>query len=205
MRTRVRCLVVLAFLVLNVRAAGASPVFTYQAYDGGTNTNTLAMYLSTTDAALGTLIASGTYTNGFNFGSAVGNTTLNSGATYFVHMVADCTGNPEGLWASFSLSGGDQFTASGNVSLSTATPGQWSLSTTGFGGSYVAATTASGAETTWGSVLPIPNAAVWYNSGAYSGTVYFSTEITALPEPAMFLLVLPVLYLVSCRRSGRLV
>ena len=170
-------------------------------------------YLSTSDAALGSLVATGAWWPTAQTFSA----PLNAGQTYYLHVIANNWygpgnmggGNPDALLGSFSLSDASHSFSNGLQTLGTDAM-NWRADANSFvqnlgaittwnapGGSPVGFAANGGAI--WGAVLGGPvggisNSAQWIWSGSDpSGEAFFSTTISAaggVPEPAAWSLLL---------------
>ncbi len=190
-----------AALLAGSNALAAQPVLT----GAITADNEYAAFLSTSDATLGTFLASGA-----NWQSAQTFTAdLTPGQTYYLHVIANNWygpgdmggGNPDALLGSFSVTGGFTF-ANGLQTLDTDTA-DWRadagaavqsltgpLSWTAPGGaplSWGANGTAIWGSATGGPIGGIGTSAQWiWSQTDPAGEAFFSTTITsgAVPEPA---------------------
>jgi hypothetical protein len=158
--------------------------------------NTFKLYVSTSDATLGTLMGSGvnwptTYTS---------SATLLANTTQYIHLVATNQGGPGGFLGMFSLS--DNAFAFDNVTQTLLTnPTDWKQNTTGFGNATSAAVgEGNNGVGPWGMRPGYgTNSPTWIwnyvsNTGNDFQTVYFSARINAsnnssqVPEPASLVL-----------------
>jgi len=163
-------------------------------------------YISTSDTALGDQISSGsTWTNTYSL------TTSLTASIYYLHINAyDVYGSISGFIGDFNLSDtGYQFSNS-KQNLVTGTS-FWKVSETGFGGvnSQVTASTGDFPGSTykppisglngcfpWGFKDNISKDAswIWVKNGDFgSNNLYFSTKITAVPEPTSLLAAFSIL------------
>lgn len=173
---------------LNAAAAAVSLTGNLTADD------TFSVYVSSSDAALGTLITS----DSDNYwGTSGGFTTnLTTGSNYFLHIVAtDLFGAPSALLGSFSLIGSGLNFSNGTQSLITNTT-DWKVNATGFGDPYLPSVYDYGLNgiSPWNTFGAVDSSAHWIWSGPRGtvGTAYFSATIVAdtvdvgrnVPEPA---------------------
>lgn len=149
--------------------------------------NGYSIYVSTADNVQGTLFGSAnnwyaTYTD---------TTVLAAGQSYFLHIYAYDQGGIAGLLGDFSLTGGGHKFANGQTSMTTNTT-NWMGNNTGFGSAYGAVgSLGNDGVSPWGNRPGIVDSATWIWAGnAYNNNeAYFTTRITAVPEPttvAMF-------------------
>lgn len=178
--------------------------------------NTFQAYISTNPNTLGTLIASGA-----NWQAAVPiSVTLAPGQTYYLQVIADnfggpaAPGNPDAFLASLSLTGGGLKFENGNASLVTNTT-DWAASPNGTeqltptvspSPSWTNPTGApvelgvNGGSNIWttvngGAISGIPTSGQWiWSSTDPSGEAFFSTTISAIPEPSEWLMLLGGLF-----------
>lgn len=153
--------------------------------------NAFDVYISTSDAVLGTLVGSGTnWPTTYSF-----NAVLTPAVTNYIHIVAVNSGGPGGFLGDFSIS--DNLFQFVNTTQSLVTNNvDWNFSTTGFGGPYVSpADEAPNGGGPWGNIAGVNAGARWIWDPANCGdcTVYFQTAITAnagsaTPEPTTPLL-----------------
>jgi len=153
--------------------------------------NAFDVYISTSDAVLGTLVGSGTNwptTNTFS-------TVLTPAVTNYIHIVAVNSGGPGGFLGDFSISDNlFQFVNSTQSLLTNAA--EWNFSDTGFGGAYTSSVgEGPNGVGPWGNISGVNSNAEWIWDPANCGscTVYFQTAITpnavsATPEPTTPLL-----------------
>lgn len=158
--------------------------------------NTFRLYVSTSDATLGTLMGSGvdwptTYTS-----SAL----LAANTTQYIHLVATNQGGPGGFLGMFTLSDNAFAFDNGTQTLLT-NPTDWMQNTTGFGNASSAAVAeGSNGVGPWGLRGGYgANSPTWIwnyvsNNGNDFQTVYFSARINSrddgqqVPEPASLVL-----------------
>jgi hypothetical protein len=180
----------IAFMLLMLSvscSASATVINALTNVDNGFNA-----YISTSDATLGTLIGSGANWSVTNSYSAV----LTSGVTQYLHIVASNAGGPGGFLGAFTLSDAGFVFANGTSSLLTG-DSAWGQNLSGFGNAYAAAVNEGvngvgpwGFQAAYGALNP---SWIWnYYSKASSdfNTVYFSTTINKVPEPATYSLLL---------------
>jgi hypothetical protein len=162
--------------------------------------NGFVAYISTSDSVAGTQFSSGSDWTV----TSTDTTTLTAGVNYFLHVYGYNETLVAGFLGEFSLSGSDHEFANGLTTLSTNTT-DWVGNATGFDGSYGALTDygANGVQP-WGLRPAIPASARWIWSGDNSSNnaSYFSTPITAVPEPESFAL-LGIGLLALAYRQGR--
>lgn len=160
-------------------------------------------YLSTDDSVAGTLLVSGSsWPSAQSF-----STTLTSGNTYYLHIAAkDVFGAPSAFLGSFSLSD-TNFTFGNGTQTLASNSINWEVSATGFGLAYSTPYDGFGANGVgpWGTMSSIASDARWIWTGP-SGTVgeaYFTTTITAVPEPETYAMLLAGLGLLGFTRSRK--
>jgi len=161
-----------------------------------------SFYISSDDTQLGTFIGSGN-----SWGTTYTFTTGISSSCY-LHVVADDTqGVIAGYIGDFSLADTNYCFSNGTQTLLT-DASDWSVSKSGFGQNYVAPNAfASNGSSPWGYKSGISSNAywIWTNSGydLYT-TRYFSTSITAVPEPvACMSLIVGICCLLAYRQRKR--
>lgn len=143
--------------------------------------NGYIMYLSSTDNTAGTAIDS------FNDWTTtkLDNNVVAVGSSYFLHIYAYDQGGIAGLLGEFSITGGRHVFSNGLATLTTDTT-NWKGNNTGFNGSY-GAVNSLGLDGVgpWGNRPNIVNSATWIWAGhAHNqNAAYFTTKITAIPEP----------------------
>ncbi len=155
--------------------------------------NYFQLYLSNSNATLGTLIVNGSTSNWWTPVSFSTNLTL--GQTEYLHVGVDNVGGPGALLGSFSLSGTGFTFSNGAQNLVTNTT-NWLASPVGAYSAnyspYVAPSltpTSDGVNgvSPWGAMPSINSSAQWLDSGAGYTTTWFSTAINktapAVPEP----------------------
>jgi PEP-CTERM motif len=163
------------------------------------------LYISTSDAVLGTLVGTG---NNWQVTYSL-NATLTPGVTNYLHIVATDSGAPAGFLGEFALSDNSFQFANGTQNLLTSTA-DWNVSTTGFGGSYATGIDlgANGVGP-WGTRPNIDANAhwIWEPVACGSCTVFFETAITsnvsATPEPGTPVLLAAGLALLWRRRARK--
>jgi hypothetical protein len=166
-------------------------------------------YISTDDNTLGTLIGQG---SDWHSADSLTPTALTSG-TYYLHIVAEnwtsnsdhtvipgnsAAGNPDGFIGQFSLSGTGYTFANGLTTLVTDTADWRATGQASAGASWSAPTGTLTSEAAYGfgpwasiSGLPDGTSAQWvWSSTDPSGEAFFSTTISAVPEPATWGLML---------------
>ncbi|MES2316974.1 MAG: PEP-CTERM sorting domain-containing protein [Pseudomonadota bacterium] len=173
---------VAAALMMVAASSSAAVLTTKMSVD-----NTYSVYISTSNNVQGTLFGSGadwttTFTN---------STNLIAGTTYFLHLYAHDQGGIAGFLGDFSLTGGGHQFANGLTSMTTNTT-NWMGNTTGFGSPY-GAVGSLGVDgvSPWGNRPNIADSAtwIWVGNADTNNDAYFTTTITAVPEPttvAMF-------------------
>jgi len=139
-------------------------------------------YISTSDTSQGYQIGSGTtWASMYSL-----NSTLLTASKYYLHIEAwDNAGVIAGFLGDFNLSGTGYVFANGTQSLLTNTS-DWNVSAKGFGENYTTPTVVT-PHPSW--FKPSSNQSwIWTDGGqALYQTRYFSTEITAVPEPGSIL------------------
>jgi len=149
--------------------------------------NDFVAYLATSDNLQGTAFLSGdpwmtTFT---------GTATLAAGTSYFLHVYGHDQGGIAAFLGQFSLSGTDHQFSNGQTALLT-NSSDWKANATGFGDPYSAVTiVGQNGDSPWGT-RPNIGAATWIWSGDANSndTAYFSTKISAVPEPESYALML---------------
>lgn len=163
--------------------------------------NTYRVYISTSNNVQGTLFGSGadwmtTFTN---------STSLVARTDYFLHVYAHDTGGVAGFLGDFSLTGGGHKFSNGRNNLTTNTT-DWMGNTTGFASTY-GAVGGHGRDgvSPWGYRPGIADSATWIWVGDREtvNDAYFTTKITAVPEPTtVAMLGLGLLALGAARRRS---
>ncbi|WP_295747779.1 PEP-CTERM sorting domain-containing protein [Undibacterium sp.] len=173
--------------------------------------NTFNLYISTSDASLGTLMGLGnswptTYTS---------SATLAANVTQYIHLVATNQGGPGGFLGMFSLSD-NAFAFDNATQVLLTNPTDWKQNTTGFGNATSAAVgEGNNGVGPWGMRPGYgSNSPTWIwnyvsNTGNDFQTVFFSARINAvnngsqIPEPAsLVLLGLGLASLAAARKRG---
>jgi hypothetical protein len=154
--------------------------------------NGFIAYLSTDNSSAGTFIASGNYWPTTVQGNSF---TLMPGQDYYLHVYGYDQGGVAGFLGQFTLTGTDHVFANGTNDILTNTS-NWQASSTGWN-TYSAPTswgvnsTAEPWITAGGGPRPsIDGTATWIWAGNYdtNDNAYFSTKISAVPEPSTLLL-----------------
>jgi hypothetical protein len=157
--------------------------------------NSFTAYISTDDTVQGTLFSSGSnwQTN------VVDTTTLNTGITYYLHILGNDAGGIAGFLGQFSLSGNNHIFSNGTTSLLTNTS-EWKSNNTGWASAYTTPTAwGYNGVNPWGTQAAIATIGQWIWAGDNDSQdiAYFSTKITAtsatsasssVPTPPAFLL-----------------
>lgn len=156
--------------------------------------NGFSAFISTDDSINGTSIC-----NGDNWGATynLGKVNLTPGVKNYLHVKASDWGVIAGFLGSFKLSDTGFVFNNGTQSLVT-NASDWKVGTNGFGTYNATVSIANGKNgcSPWGTRPNISNDAVWIwtNGGHDTNTTrYFSTEITAVPEPGTIVAALSVL------------
>lgn len=145
------------------------------------------LYLSTDDDVAGTPLLSGapwfvTFT--------LAATALGPAPVYYLHVMATDTGAPGSFLASFTLSDARYRFANGTQSLVTNTT-DWTVRSTGFDGTDAAPISRGlNGVAPWSTRpgIALDAEQIWSSDNCGSCTRYFSTPITAVPEPATWAL-----------------
>lgn len=143
--------------------------------------NGYVMYLSTSDSVQGVAVDSGndwtkTYSD---------NNVLTNGTSYYLHIYAYDQGGIAGMLGEFSITGGKHVFANGLTTMTTNTT-NWKGNNTGFNGSYGAVGgLGQDGVSPWGNRPNIVNSAtwIWVGNADSQNAAYFTTKITAVPEP----------------------
>ena len=176
-RRSLLALVLGAMVALTWAAAASATLLTSEiSLDNG-----YVAYISTSDSVTGTQFGSGA-----NWPvTSTDTTTLTAGVDYFLHIYGYDEEGYAGFLGEFSLSGSDHHFANNLTTLLTNTT-DWVGNTTGFNGSYGALTDygANGVPP-WNLRPGIPGSArwMWVGDSYLNNASYFSTQITAVPEP----------------------
>lgn len=163
--------------------------------------NTYSVYISTANNVQGTSFGSGadwmtTFTN---------STPLVAGTDYFLHVYAHDQGGVAGFLGEFSLTGGGHKFSNGLTSLTTNTT-DWMGNATGFASPY-GAVGGHGRDgiSPWGFRPGIADSAtwIWVGNRESNNDAFFTTAITAVPEPTtVAMLGLGLLALGAARRRS---
>ncbi|MFL6660273.1 MAG: PEP-CTERM sorting domain-containing protein [Massilia sp.] len=166
---------VAAALMLVATSSSAAVLTTKMAVDNG-----YSVYLSTADNVQGTLFGSGNdWTTTF-----VNSTNLTAG-TYYLHIAAYDQGGIAGFLGEFSIAGSGFKFANGQTTLTTNTT-NWMGNNTGFASAYGAlGSLGTDGVGPWGNRPNIVDSATWIWAGDANNdnVAYFTTKITAVPEP----------------------
>ena len=189
----------LAAAVLAITTAASGALHATVLTGSLTADNQFSAYISTSDSVLGTLIASG---NNWQTTSSLAPTTLSSG-THYLHIVADNFfgpavpgSNPDAFIGQFTLSDAGFKFANGTQTLLTdisnwrasdmPPSSSWSLGPAGTPISYGTNSGSNIWSNNGGGARPgIDGNALWiWSSPDRTGEAFFSTTISAVPEPA---------------------
>lgn len=144
--------------------------------------NSFSYYISTNDAVEGTLIGTGTaWTSTYSFSQFI-----SPGVTNYLHVKGTDVGAISAFIGQFSLSDSAATFANGTQALVTNTT-DWGVNLTGFGNAYSTPITwGANGQSPWGTRPQIAANAqfIWDPSKCTYCTAYFSTQISAVPEPA---------------------
>jgi len=188
-----------AALLLGTAAAQATVLNTKVAVDNG-----YQIYISTSNTIAGTQFGAGNaWTTAYT-----ASTTLVSGVDYYLHVYAYDQGGVAGFLGDFALVGDKHQFANKAAALSTNTT-YWRGNNTGFNAAYTGLTdVAANGQGDWGGNLSgqISSGArwIWAGNAQSNDYAYFTTKITAVPEPtSIALLGLGLLGLAAGSRRAR--
>lgn len=143
------------------------------------------IYLSTDNSVQGTLVGSGSPWMTTFTGSSF---SLTPGQNYYLHVFGvNSGGGPAGFLGDFSLNGTDFVFANNTGNLLTNTS-DWQVGDTGWNSYAVPVSEGTNGVGPWGTRPSINGSATWIWSGTNSNASYFTTQITAVPEPSTCLL-----------------
>jgi hypothetical protein len=149
--------------------------------------NGFVAYIATSDTVTGTSFSSG---NNWE-ASLPGNTKLEAGTDYYLHVYAYDQDGIAGFLGQFSLTGTDHLFSNNQTTLLTDSV-HWKANATGFADPYTAVSTSGlNGVSPWGKHHAVSDDAAWIWSGDSTAidAVYFSTQISvagaaaAVPEP----------------------
>ena len=144
--------------------------------------NLFSYYISTSDSIEGVLIGTGSnWPTSYSFSQFI-----SPGVTNYLHVKGTDVGAISAFIGQFSLSDSAASFSNGSQALVTNTT-DWGVNLTGFGNAYSTPITwGSNGQSPWGVRPQIASNAqfIWDPSKCTNCTAYFSTQISAVPEPA---------------------